>query len=44
LILDATATSAALTVIDDFLDTEVAAILADTNELQTDWPMAGAGI
>lgn len=30
------ATAAALTTIDDFLDTEVAAILADTNELQTD--------
>jgi len=27
--------------IDDFLDTEVAAILADTNELQTDWADGG---
>lgn len=27
--------------IDDFLDTEVAAILADTNELQTDWANGG---
>jgi hypothetical protein len=27
--------------IDDFLDTEVAAILADTNELQTDWTNGG---
>lgn len=27
--------------IDDFLDTEVAAILADTNELQTDWVNGG---
>ena len=35
------ATAAALTVIDDFLDTEVAAILADTNELQTDWVNGG---
>lgn len=31
----------ALTTIDDFLDTEVAAILADTNELQTDWTNGG---
>jgi hypothetical protein len=35
------ATAAALTTIDDFLDTEVAAILADTNELQTDWANGG---
>lgn len=27
--------------IDDFLDTEIAAILADTNELQTDWTNGG---
>lgn len=27
--------------VDDFLDTEVAAILADTNELQTDWTDGG---
>lgn len=27
--------------IDDFLDTEIAAILADTNELQTDWADGG---
>src|SRR5574343_491630 len=27
--------------IDDFLDTEIAAILADTNELQTDWVNGG---
>lgn len=31
----------ALKVIDDFLDTEIAAILADTNELQTDWANGG---
>jgi hypothetical protein len=30
-----------LTTIDDFLDTEIAAILADTNELQTDWVNGG---
>jgi hypothetical protein len=30
-----------LDTIDDFLDTEVAAILADTNELQTDWVNGG---
>lgn len=30
-----------LSTIDDFLDTEVAAILADTNELQTDWVNGG---
>ena len=35
------ATAAALTTIDDFLDTEVAAILADTNELQTDLTNGG---
>jgi len=33
--------AADLVVIDDFLDTEVAAILADTNELQTDWVNGG---
>tara|TARA_R100001163_G_C5068498_1_gene208963 strand:- start:10163 stop:12442 length:2280 start_codon:yes stop_codon:yes gene_type:complete len=32
---------ATLTTIDDFLDTEVAAILADTNELQGDWANGG---
>tara|TARA_Y100000401_G_scaffold30623_1_gene22374 strand:+ start:13029 stop:15281 length:2253 start_codon:yes stop_codon:yes gene_type:complete len=32
---------ATLTTIDDFLDTEVAAILADTNELQGDWADGG---
>ena len=32
---------ATLTVIDDFLDTEIAAILADTGELQTDWANGG---
>lgn len=32
---------ATLTTIDDFLDTEVAAILADTNELQADWTNGG---
>ncbi len=38
LILEDTGTTlpATLTTIDDFLDTEIAAILADTNELQTD--------
>jgi hypothetical protein len=30
-----------LAAIDDYLDTEVAAILADTNELQTDWANGG---
>lgn len=30
-----------LSAIDDFLDTEIAAILADTNELQTDWANGG---
>ncbi len=35
------ATAAALATIDDFLDTEIAAILADTNELQTDWVNGG---
>lgn len=30
-----------LDTIDDFLDTEIAAILADTNELQTDWANGG---
>lgn len=30
-----------LDTIDDFLDTEIAAILADTNELQTDWVNGG---
>ena len=35
------ATAAALATVDDFLDTEIAAILADTNELQTDWVNGG---
>ena len=35
------ATQASVDAIDDFLDTEVAAILADTNELQTDWADGG---
>lgn len=35
------ATASALAAVDDFLDTEVAAILADTNELQTDWVNGG---
>lgn len=43
--LDATVSSRAsqtsVNTIDDFLDTEVAAILADTNELQTDWSNGG---
>ena len=39
--LTALATQASVTTIDDFLDTEVAAILADTNELQTDWVNGG---
>lgn len=30
-----------LNTIDDFLDTEISAILADTNELQTDWANGG---
>ena len=33
--------AADIATIDDFLDTEVAAILADTNELQTDWVNGG---
>ena len=39
--LTALATAAALDAVDNFLDTEVAAILADTNELQTDWTNGG---
>lgn len=35
------ASQASVDSIDDFLDTEVAAILADTNELQTDWADGG---
>lgn len=35
------ATAAALDTVDNFLDTEIAAILADTNELQTDWANGG---
>lgn len=35
------ATATALDAVDNFLDTEVAAILADTNELQTDWVNGG---
>jgi hypothetical protein len=37
----ALATQASVNTIDDFLDTEIAAILADTNELQTDWANGG---
>jgi len=37
----ALATQASVDAIDDFLDTEIAAILADTNELQTDWADGG---
>src|SRR3990167_2983019 len=33
--------AALITTVDDFLDTEVAAILADTNELQIDWVDGG---
>ena len=43
--LDATVSSRAsqtsVNTIDDFLDTEIASILADTNELQTDWANGG---
>lgn len=43
--LDATITSRAsqtsVDTVDDFLDTEIAAILTDTNELQTDWADGG---
>jgi hypothetical protein len=35
------ASQASVDAVDDFLDTEVAAILADTNELQTDWANGG---
>lgn len=35
------ATQASVNTVDDFLDTEIAAILADTNELQTDWVNGG---
>jgi hypothetical protein len=35
------ASQASLDTLDDFVDTEVAAILADTNELQTDWVDGG---
>jgi hypothetical protein len=35
------ASQASVDTIDDFLDTEIAAILADTNELQTDWADGG---
>jgi hypothetical protein len=35
------ATAAALATVNDFLDSEIAAILADTNELQTDWANGG---
>lgn len=40
-ILDARASQTSVDTIDDFLDAEVAAILADTNELQTDWANGG---
>jgi hypothetical protein len=36
-----TTTNGKIDTIDDFLDTEIAAILADTNELQTDWANGG---
>lgn len=36
-----TALDAKIDAIDDYIDTEVAAILADTNELQTDWTNGG---
>ena len=35
------ASQTSLDTVDDFLDTEIAAILADTNELQTDWADGG---
>jgi hypothetical protein len=35
------ATAASLTTVAGYLDTEIAAILADTNELQTDWANGG---
>ena len=35
------ATAANLSTVADYLDTEIAAILADTNELQTDWANGG---
>lgn len=35
------ATAAALSTVAGYLDTEIAAILADTNELQTDWANGG---
>lgn len=39
--LTSLASQASVDTIDDFLDTEIAAILADTNELQTDWANGG---
>lgn len=39
--IDDLATQTSVNIIDDFLDTEIAAILADTNELQTDWANGG---
>lgn len=39
--LTALATQASVNTIDDFLDTEIAAILAYTGELQTDWANGG---
>jgi hypothetical protein len=41
LILDARASQTSVDAVDDFLDTEIAAILADTNELQTAWANGG---
>lgn len=35
------ASQSSLDTVDDFLDTEISAILADTNELQTDWVNGG---
>ncbi len=39
--VDDLASQASLTTIGGYLDTEIAAILADTNELQTDWANGG---
>jgi len=39
--LTSLASQSSVNTIDDFLDTEIAAILADTNELQTDWANGG---
>jgi hypothetical protein len=39
--VDDLASQASLTTIGGYLDTEIAAIFADTNELQTDWANGG---